>query len=326
MKKTIIEILKIFRLYKTYTIPKAVSDNYKVLNKNEESQLLDLIEQSCPLVNYSSNEERQLNIEALYTGRLIDFRHTHIPFLNEKTGLKNKQILEIGCGSGSSTVALAEQGAFVTAIDIDDRSLEIAKKRLAIYTLHAQLDICNATYLKNKYADKKWDIIIFFASLEHMTHQERIASLNLAYETLNNGGHLCIFGSPNRLWPFDIHTSYLPFFHWLQDDIAIDYSKNSKRIEFANFTQETLNQKELLYRWGRGISYHEIELAIKPIAQMNKIESLSHFLRNYGFIQKVSYRRSTEYKYKKILAEFGPKNMHSGFYDCYIDVIIKKTI
>src|SRR4029077_12470948 len=44
-------------------------------------------------------------------------------------------ILELGCGTGRITMALAEAGKRVTGLDISERMLERAgKKRLALYT------------------------------------------------------------------------------------------------------------------------------------------------------------------------------------------------
>ena len=43
--------------------------------------------------------------------------------------LKNLEILEIGCGTGSSSITLAEQGAKVLGIDVHLESLEVARLR-----------------------------------------------------------------------------------------------------------------------------------------------------------------------------------------------------
>lgn len=43
--------------------------------------------------------------------------------------MKNKKLLEIGCGTGSSSITLVEQGANVTGIDVEEGSLQVAKIR-----------------------------------------------------------------------------------------------------------------------------------------------------------------------------------------------------
>jgi len=75
-----------------------------------------------------------------------------------------------------------------------------------------------------------FNFIIFYASLEHMT------SLVNAWSLLSNNGVLCVIEAPNRLWYFDSHTSGLPFYYWLPDEIAIKYSRFSSRRKFKNLS------------------------------------------------------------------------------------------
>jgi len=65
--------------------------------------------------------------------RLDNDRKLKIPWLDDVKKLEGSNILEIGCGTGVSSVALAEQGANVTAIDIDSLALIDAKNRCDIY-------------------------------------------------------------------------------------------------------------------------------------------------------------------------------------------------
>ncbi|MBK9731290.1 MAG: methyltransferase domain-containing protein [Chitinophagaceae bacterium] len=324
MKNFVISILKLLGLYKTFIIPPEVVANYIELNTEESSVMKQIITGFCKEEKYDSKESRLFDIDALFSGRLLEFRQTHIPFLTEKTGLKNKKVLEIGCGTGASTIALSEQGALVTGIDIDESAIEIAQKRADIYRLHPSFLKLNATQIETL-GDSDWDIIMFVASLEHMTPKERQASLKQAFSLLKPGGHLCVFGTPNRLWPYDLHTSLLPFYMWLQDELAMDYARFSPRTEFSQIhTGNFENKYEELYRWGRGVSFHEIELALGRITDLKVTGSLPIYLRKYGFIQKISYRRSDEFFLKRTLSRFGPKNMHPGFYECYLDIIIEK--
>ena len=99
----------------------------------------------------------------------------------------------------------------------------------------------------------KFDVIIFFASLEHMTISERLLSLKGTWDMLTDEGLLVIVETPNRLWYVDSHTSFLPFFHWLPNELAFAYSKFSSRDGFRdlyNEYNETSNEHFL--RRGRG--------------------------------------------------------------------------
>jgi 2-polyprenyl-3-methyl-5-hydroxy-6-metoxy-1,4-benzoquinol methylase len=131
--------------------------------------------------------------------------------------LSGARILEIGCGTGASTVALAEQGAQVTAVDLDGSALEVARVRCDAYGVRATFIEANAVD-----AIQPADMIVFFACLEHMTYEERIESLRKAWEVLPPHGILAVVDTPNRLWYFDGHTALTPFFNWLPHELAME--------------------------------------------------------------------------------------------------------
>jgi len=324
LKKAIIFILKLLGLYKSFSVPDAISANYISIPLSHDENIKKVIVQNNIRSLQNDKQGLQFFIDDL-NDRLIKFRHQHIPFLSSLSNLKNKRILEIGCGSASSTIALAEQGAIITGIDIDADEIFLAKQRLKEFNLPEQtFHVMNAAELDKCFTTGSFDIIIYFASLEHMTYNERLKTLKVSWALLNKGGLLCVFGTPNRLWYLDMHTSLLPFYFWLPDDLAFDYSKFSLRHDFNNLNKLAFEQNKILfYRWGRGVSFHEIEVAIQPISAFDKIYDMAEFLRRYSFIQKTSYKRSEEYRYKRILST-KVKNIHSGFFEQMLDIVLVK--
>jgi hypothetical protein len=136
--------------------------------------------------------------------------------------------------------------------------------------------------LESHFEKESWDIVIFYASIEHMLPSERKYALSAANGLIKKTGHICIFGTPNRLWPMDIHTSQLLFYMWLQDEIALDYARFSARKEFSIISSNNLsNGYELLYRWGRGVSFHEVEVALESVNPIELVGALPIFLRRY---------------------------------------------
>lgn len=93
------------------------------------------------------------------------------PCLGDAKPIQEATILEIGCGTGSSVVALAEQGAKVIAVDIDENSLSVARERCRVYGVDASFFKANATEVHRLFSGEHFDLIIFYASLEHMTHE-----------------------------------------------------------------------------------------------------------------------------------------------------------
>lgn len=250
--------------------------------------------------------------------RLEIDRRFIVPWLDGSRPLRGQNILEIGSGTGSSTVALAEQGAKVTGIDIDEGALQVAKDRCAAYGLDAQFMVMNAGELKS--LPSEFDHIIFFASLEHMTLPERLSALSDAWALLPAGGQLTVADTPNRLWFFDSHTSRLPFFHWLPDDLAFYQSCRSSRENFREIYQElTPDSFEHFLRRGRGVSYHEFDAAIGPISDIKVASSLSGFWgARYRFRQPRLNR-----KYKALLRRAAPE-VDPGFLDEDLYLVVEK--
>ena len=265
-------------------------------------------------INYTSDAYAS-DLRAHLIDRLDIDRINHIPWFNNIVKLKGANILEIGCGTGSSTVALAEQGANVTGVDIDEGALKVAKDRCKIYNVPATFILGNASDVYNDLCNHKFDLIIFFACMEHMVYSERIDSLMKYYELLPNGSYLSIVETPNRLWYFDSHTSFLPYFHWLPDNLAFDYSKYSNRNNFNELYHEYSEDNFLHFlRRGRGFSFHELEIALNIMAE--NIEVVDYLKRPF-----IPF--SLESKFNKFLIKNHPK-ISKGFFNPKIDIIIKK--
>jgi 2-polyprenyl-3-methyl-5-hydroxy-6-metoxy-1,4-benzoquinol methylase len=289
-----------------HAIKKSIRENYHTGWRSES--------------NYSKNMyERDLSAH-LY-GRLESDRRTIVPWLDNASTLYCKRILEIGCGTGSLTVALTEQGAKVTGIDIDEGALSVANDRLKTYGLEVEFGVLNAVEISNTFGANAFDVIIFSACLEHMTIAERLTSLRNAWKMLPTGGLLVVMETPNRLWYFDGHTSWLPFFYWLPNELAFQYSSFSSRENFRELYREyNATAKEHFLRRGRGVSFHEFDIAIEPAKNLKVVSSLSTFRGIRGKLKKTRLDR----QYKSILMGIYP-NIHEGFFDDTLYLIIKKA-
>jgi 2-polyprenyl-3-methyl-5-hydroxy-6-metoxy-1,4-benzoquinol methylase len=288
-----------------HSIEKSIKENYHTGWRSEK--------------NYSK-ENYQNDLNAHLFKRLESDRRMVIPWLDNATTLQNKRILEIGCGTGSSTIALSEQGAKVTGIDIDEGALLVAKERVKVYGVDAELSVLSSQNISSTFYATKFDIIIFFACLEHMTIVERLSSLKDAWEMLPTCGLLVIVETPNRLWYFDGHTSFLPFFHWLPNELSFAYSKFSSRENFHElYNDYNATSKENFLRRGRGMSFHEIDIAIGHARNLKVISSLSTYK---GISYKLN-KAKIDRQYKSILMKIYP-NIHEGFLDDSLYLIIKK--
>ncbi|MBV8978790.1 MAG: class I SAM-dependent methyltransferase [Alphaproteobacteria bacterium] len=201
--------------------------------------------------------------------RLSQASDAFVPWLEQAVPLKGARILEFGCGTGSSTAGLAHAGANVRGIDIQGKSLQLARKRLPLLGYEATFTEAAADWLSKPLdADDfrgPFDLIVCYAMLEHLLVPERLHLLSLCRDIMaRDGAILAVFETPNRFAPFDWHSSKLSFLDILPDELAFEYARrNSARGDHpARRHGSVENDYQQLYRFGRGVSWHEFDIAI----------------------------------------------------------------
>lgn len=273
-----------------------------------------------------TSPDLKIDFEDATYGTVIRNRATVIPWLNSIQPLGRMRILEVGTGVGASIVPLAEQGAYVVGTDVDIESLAVAKKRLQIYGLNdsTEIHLTNATELGTTFPGQRFDAVIFFASLEHMTLEERWKALPAAWSLLDRGGRLVIIETPNRLWWYDSHTSELPFYNWLPDDVAFRYRKHSRRKELNGLSLDDGGDPLPFVRLGRGASYHEFQIAL-PGVDLAQVEScLRIWLRRRSPMRLVHWHVSGGASFARLLRHAAP-GIHPAFFEPYLDFSLMKS-
>lgn len=255
--------------------------------------------------------------------RLDDNRRQVIPWLDAARPLDGATLLEIGCGTGSAIVALAEQGARVTSIDIDSRAIDVAKERCRLHGVEATLVTANAAKLPDPIASQRFDFILFFASLEHMTHQERLAAITRTWQILPSGGLWGVIETPNRLWYYDHHTAHLDFFMWLSDELAADYARLSPRDDVRGAIDAADDRLLTVRRLGRGVSFHEFDLTLGPAANLDVVSSMPLYYRQRDPALWLQWRLSRDYRFERFLARLCP-SLHLGFLQPTLYLLIRK--
>jgi 2-polyprenyl-3-methyl-5-hydroxy-6-metoxy-1,4-benzoquinol methylase len=276
-----------------------------------------------------STERYEREAQSALVSRLWRYRRTYLPWIEATRKLEALKVLEIGCGTGASTLALAEQGARVTAIDVDEGSLQVARDRLIAYGASADIRAMNATEMGSL---GEFEAIIFNACLEHMTVSERLESLRQGWSMLPAGGILVVVETPNRLWWFDSHTSKLPLFHALPDELAFHYARFSERENFRELYRDYSDPaaREHMLRRGRGVSFHEFDVAIGT--DLRVISSLDAFYgwreqlrrsRAHGNLRVALQRRRIDAACRHLLRLIYP-HMDDAWLQEYLYLIIEK--
>ena len=125
---------------------------------------------------------------------LHEINPARLRYVESKIDLKDKVLLDIGCGGGIFTESAASSKAQTTGIDLSEDLIEIAK--LHLYESNLKVDYqCIAA---EDFADKnagKFDIVTCFEMLEHVPDPKSI--VQACSKLTKPGGHL-FFSTINR--------------------------------------------------------------------------------------------------------------------------------
>lgn len=203
-------------------------------------------------------------------------------------GLAGKSVLEIGCGIGSRTAPLSMMAGRVLACDILPGDVEIARghtSRLGLRNI--EFRVCNATEIIKSSAIHECDLVMLYAVLEHTTIAERLEILSAIHENIRPDAVVYVGETPNRLAAFDSHSSQLPFYQSLPDELAMEYLKKSPRDEWRRGILNASDPGEMMYRRGRGLSFHEFDICFGGLDRLARgvVRSLSDplLLNLYGY-------------------------------------------
>ncbi|WP_141706180.1 class I SAM-dependent methyltransferase, partial [Caloranaerobacter ferrireducens] len=105
---------------------------------------------------------------------------------------KGEKILDIGCSQGIASILLAREGKKVLGIDLNNESIEFAKRVLEdeLEITKKYVEFKTANFIDYDFKDEKFDSIIMAEILEHLTDPERF--IKKASKLLNENGQVII--------------------------------------------------------------------------------------------------------------------------------------
>jgi len=115
-------------------------------------------------------------------------------WISQAVNLAGKEVLDIGCGGGILSEAMAQHGARVTAIDMADAPLAVAR----LHQLESGLEIDYRKVATEEFAAQnpgRFDLVTCLEMLEHVPSPAAIVS---ACERLLKPGGLVFFSTINR--------------------------------------------------------------------------------------------------------------------------------
>ena len=100
----------------------------------------------------------------------------HIPAFADFSRWKDRHVLEVGCGLGTDTINFARAGALVTAVDLSEESLQLARQRARVFGLEdcIRFVAADAERLSEFVEPRPYDLVYSFGVIHHSPHPERI--------------------------------------------------------------------------------------------------------------------------------------------------------
>lgn len=134
---------------------------------------------------------------------LHDINPLRVRFITESCGnLSGRRILDVGCGGGILSEAMAHQGADVTGIDMGDATIGAAKAHAEDQPLQLDYRVISVEALAEQ-APAQFDIVTCMEMLEHVPDPESIVAAcarlvkpngHLFFSTLNRHPKAWLFG------------------------------------------------------------------------------------------------------------------------------------
>lgn len=156
--------------------------------------------------------------------------------------LESPRILEIGCGTGSLSIALAEAlpDAEVVGVDIDPKALAIAESKSGAK---------NVKWLRGSATDlpvehESFDIVAISLVMHHLMPPQQPAALEQARLALKAGGelHVIDFGRPRGLLP-RLGSPVLALIDGRENTGPIFRGELPELIDAAGFVDRELKQR-----------------------------------------------------------------------------------
>ena len=131
--------------------------------------------------------------------------------------VRGKQVLDAACGEGYGSYLLSREADQVTAVDIDQSTIEHALRRYA----GANIEFRQADCTKLPLADDSVDVVVSFETLEHLDEQDQL--LAEFRRVLRPDGFLLISSPDKRTYsdetgydnPYHVRELYRPEFETL---------------------------------------------------------------------------------------------------------------
>ncbi len=189
---------------------------------------------------------------------LHDINPVRMAFIEAMVPLHAKRVLDVGCGGGILTEALASRGALVTGLDVESGALAVARA----HALHRRLEIDYVDASIETLDAEPFDVIVCMEMLEHVPNPQQIiqncarllkkdgylflSTINrtlLAYAGVILAGEYILNLLPRQTHDYDKFIKPHELCQWLRD---VDFKVlDLKGIAYNPFTRASMLQSSV---------------------------------------------------------------------------------
>jgi demethylmenaquinone methyltransferase/2-methoxy-6-polyprenyl-1,4-benzoquinol methylase len=160
-----------------------------------------------------------------------------------------ERVLDVACGTGTSSYALARAGATVVALDFSPGMIEEGRRR------HPSIEFVEGDAEKLPFGDDEFDAVTISFGLRNVEHPK--VALAEMYRVLKPGGRLvvCEFSKPPRAL---FRTGYAAYMRFVMPVVAAVASSNKEAYGYLRESIEQWPDQGTLTQWIRGVGFTRV--------------------------------------------------------------------
>lgn len=203
--------------------------------------------------------------------------------------VKDQRILDLGCGLGTETMKALHAGAYVTAVDISPKSVELVMERAKKENIDSRLTamVDDAHHLS--LCDNSFDIVMGTGILHHLPQLSQ--AISEIYRVLKPGGH-AVFVEPMGInFMLCAFRALTPKWRTVDEQPFQMKHLNIIREQFANTQFVFFDCATLLSKVFVAMHLQSFAQVIwKPLNMIDERLLRKERQKNINFFQKMSWR------------------------------------
>jgi ubiquinone/menaquinone biosynthesis C-methylase UbiE len=205
-----------------------------------------------------------------------------LDIVEENISLDGMDVLEIGCGTGARSVAIAGRCKFLEAVEPNEKAVEEAQQA----NQKANIRYKQGAAEKLPYEDHYFDVCIFTLSLHHVPVDMMNTAISESVRVAKKGGHI-VFLEPAHAGSY--FKSEINFDAGDGDERAVKARAYFEILNFKNYTESIEIDDETIFKLDSAEDF------VTVFSPRKNLDKLPKFLEDQNFTLN-AMRRISIYK------------------------------